>query len=50
MQHAFLSIDTIKGESKDAEHKDWIEVESFNQDVLQPRLLGALFSLGYLHL
>ncbi|MGH8073562.1 MAG: type VI secretion system tube protein Hcp, partial [Lysobacter sp.] len=37
MQHAFLSIDTIKGESKDAEHKDWIEIESFNQDVLQPR-------------
>src|SRR5690606_13411519 len=37
MQHAFLSIDTIKGESRDAEHKDWIEIESFNQDVLQPR-------------
>ena len=41
MQHAFLSIDTIKGESKDAEHKDWIEIESFNQDVLQPRSATA---------
>lgn len=41
MQHAFLSIDTIKGESKDSEHKDWIEIESFNQDVLQPRSATA---------
>ncbi|KGM53233.1 Hcp family protein [Lysobacter daejeonensis GH1-9] len=41
MQHAFMSIDTIKGESKDADHKDWIEIESFNQDVLQPRSATA---------
>lgn len=41
MQHAFLSIDTIKGESRDQDHKDWIEIESFNQDVLQPRSATA---------
>ncbi|KAF1712002.1 type VI secretion system tube protein Hcp [Pseudoxanthomonas kalamensis DSM 18571] len=41
MQHAFLNIDTIKGESRDQEHKDWIEIESFTQDVLQPRSATA---------
>ncbi|MFT4256666.1 MAG: type VI secretion system tube protein Hcp [Pseudoxanthomonas sp.] len=41
MQHAFLSIDTIKGESRDQDHKDWIEIESFNLDVLQPRSATA---------
>lgn len=41
MQHAFLSIDSIKGESRDAMHKDWIEIESFNHDVLQPRSATA---------
>lgn len=41
MQHAFLSIDTIKGESRDQDHKDWIEIESFTQDVLQPRSATA---------
>ncbi len=40
-QHAFLSIDTIKGESRDQSHKDWIEIESFTQDVLQPRSATA---------
>lgn len=35
--HAFLQIDTIKGESKDQNHKDWIEVKDFDFDVLQPR-------------
>ena len=37
MQHAFLSIDTIKGESHDAKHQDWIEIKSFSQDLTQPR-------------
>lgn len=46
MQHAFLSIDTIKGESRDADHKDWIEIESFSQDVLQPRSATASTSGG----
>ena len=46
MQHAFLQIDTIKGESRDAMHKDWIEIESFNQDVLQPRSATASTSGG----
>ncbi|MCW5580147.1 MAG: type VI secretion system tube protein Hcp [Luteimonas sp.] len=41
MQHAFLNIDTIKGESRDQDHKDWIEIESFNLDVLQPRSATA---------
>jgi type VI secretion system secreted protein Hcp len=31
----FLQIDGIKGESTDADHKDWIEVLSFNWGVSQ---------------
>ncbi len=31
----FLQIDGIKGESSDADHKDWIEVLSFNWGVSQ---------------
>jgi hypothetical protein len=27
---SFLQIDGLKGESTDAEHKDWIEIHSFN--------------------
>ncbi|PJJ96066.1 type VI secretion system tube protein Hcp [Lysobacteraceae bacterium NML03-0222] len=46
MQHAFLQIDTIKGESRDSQHKDWIEIESFNQSVLQPRSATASTSGG----
>ncbi|WP_066092761.1 Hcp family type VI secretion system effector [Xanthomonas massiliensis] len=41
MQHAFLTIDTIKGESHDDKHRDWIEIKSFTQDVLQPRSATA---------
>ena len=41
MQHAFLSIDTIKGESRDDKHRDWIEIKSFSQDLLQPRSATA---------
>ncbi|WP_449466704.1 Hcp family type VI secretion system effector [Stenotrophomonas humi] len=46
MQHAFLSIDTIKGESHDDKHKDWIEIQSFSQDLLQPRSATASTSGG----
>lgn len=46
MQHAFINIDTIKGESRDRDHKDWIEIESFSQDVLQPRSATASSSGG----
>ena len=33
---AFLKIDGIPGESTDDKHKDWIEIESFNQGLVQP--------------
>ncbi len=46
MQHAFLSIDTIKGESHDDNHKGWIEIQSFSQDLLQPRSATASTSGG----
>lgn len=32
----FLKIDGIKGESTDADHKEWMEIESFNWGVSQP--------------
>jgi type VI secretion system secreted protein Hcp len=41
MQHSFLNIDTIKGESRDSKHVGWIEIESFTQDLLQPRSATA---------
>jgi type VI secretion system secreted protein Hcp len=34
---AYLSIDTIKGESNDSRHKDWIEVSNVSWNVHQPR-------------
>lgn len=46
MQHAFLSIDTIKGESRDDKHRDWIEIKSFSQDLVQPRSATASTSGG----
>ncbi len=46
MQHAFLSIDTIKGESRDDKHRDWVEIKSFSQDLLQPRSATASTSGG----
>lgn len=33
---AFLKIDSIKGESTDDKHKEWIEVLSFNLGISQP--------------
>ncbi|WP_411832386.1 Hcp family type VI secretion system effector [Pseudoxanthomonas mexicana] len=46
MQHAFLSIDTIKGESRDDKHRDWIEIKSFSQNLTQPRSATASTSGG----
>jgi hypothetical protein len=34
---AFLKIDTIKGESRDDKHKDWIEVLSYSSGSLDMR-------------
>lgn len=36
MFDAYLSIDGVKGESQEDQHKDWIEVLSFNHKVTQP--------------
>ncbi|MBV2209431.1 MAG: type VI secretion system tube protein Hcp [Thermomonas sp.] len=46
MQHAFLTIDTIKGESHDDKHPEWIEIQTFSQDLLQPRSATASTSGG----
>jgi type VI secretion system secreted protein Hcp len=34
---AYLQIETIKGESKDSKHTDWIEVSNVSWNVHQPR-------------
>jgi len=36
MFDAFLKVDGIPGESKDAQHTDWIEITNFNHGVNQP--------------
>jgi type VI secretion system secreted protein Hcp len=36
MFDAYLSIDGIKGESQESNHKDWIEVLSYNHHITQP--------------
>jgi type VI secretion system secreted protein Hcp len=36
MFDAYLSIDGIKGESQEDQHKDWIEVLSYSHKVTQP--------------
>jgi type VI secretion system secreted protein Hcp len=33
---AFIKIDGVPGESSDASHKEWIEIESFHHGVSQP--------------
>lgn len=38
---AYLKIDGILGESTDSEHKDWIEVNSFEGGLQQPRSVVA---------
>jgi len=32
----YMQIDGLKGESTDSEHKDWIELLSFNHSITQP--------------
>ncbi len=36
MADIYMQIDGIKGESTDSEHKDWIELLSFNHSISQP--------------
>jgi type VI secretion system secreted protein Hcp len=43
----YLQIDGIKGESTDNAHKDWIECQSVNFGVLQPRSATASSSGGH---
>src|SRR5271168_1702842 len=33
---AYLQLDGIKGESQEDQHKDWIEIQSYNHAVTQP--------------
>jgi len=43
---AFLKIDGIPGESKDSNHKDWIEIVSYSHGVSQPSSATASSSGG----
>ena len=43
----YLQIDGIKGESTDAEHKDWIECTSVIWSVIQPRSATASTGGGH---
>lgn len=36
MADIYMQVDGIKGESTDSEHKDWIELLSFNHSISQP--------------
>jgi type VI secretion system secreted protein Hcp len=36
MSDIYMQIDGLKGESTDSEHKDWIELTSFNHSISQP--------------
>ena len=43
----YLQIDTIKGESTDSSHKDWIECKSVMWEVLQPKSATASTGGGH---
>jgi type VI secretion system secreted protein Hcp len=43
----YLQIDGIKGESQDDKHKDWIECESVNWSMSQPRSATASSAGGH---
>jgi type VI secretion system secreted protein Hcp len=43
----YLQIDGVKGESQDDGHRDWIECESVNWGVLQPRSATASTGGGH---
>ena len=42
----FLNIDGLKGESTDAAHKDWIEIQSFSHNVVAPSGAAGQNSAG----
>jgi len=46
MFDAFIKIDGIPGESKDSNHKDWIEITSFSHKIEQPASSTASSSGG----
>ncbi|MES2347909.1 MAG: type VI secretion system tube protein Hcp, partial [Pseudomonadota bacterium] len=43
----YLQIDGIKGESADTTHKDWIECQSVQWEVLQPKSATASTGGGH---
>jgi type VI secretion system secreted protein Hcp len=43
----YLQIDTIKGESTDSAHKDWIECKAVNWEVIQPKSATASTGGGH---
>jgi len=47
MSNMYLQIDGIKGDSTNAAHKDWIELESYSHGVSQP--VGASWSAQGAH-
>jgi type VI secretion system secreted protein Hcp len=46
MSDIYLQIDGLKGESTDSEHKDWIELLSFNHAISQPASATAASAGG----
>jgi type VI secretion system secreted protein Hcp len=46
MADIYLQIDGLKGESTDSEHKDWIEILSFNHSISQPSSATAASAGG----
>jgi type VI secretion system secreted protein Hcp len=46
MPDIYMQIDGLKGESTDSEHKDWIELLSFNHSISQPASATAASAGG----
>lgn len=46
MPDLYLQIDGLKGESTDADHKDWIEILAFNHSISQPASATAASAGG----
>jgi type VI secretion system secreted protein Hcp len=46
MPDIYMQIDGLKGESTDSEHKDWIELLSFNHSIAQPASATAASAGG----
>ena len=49
MMTMYLQLDGLKGESTDSEHKDWIEVHSFNHSITQMPTPGTAVSAHCQH-